>query len=81
MKTKIKIYGIIFSALLFASTAVAGVNNKIPARSDCDSLETLKLYSLFSEYHKNKDYQSALPYGWQVLECDKKKFAKWISGP
>ena len=44
----------------------------------CDSLETLKLYSLFSEYHKNKDYSSALPYGWQVLECDKSKFAKWI---
>ncbi len=79
MNTKIKIYGIIFSALLFASCAVAGVNNnKVPARSDCDSLETLKLYSLFSEYHKNKDYQSAIPYGWQVLECDKKKFAKWI---
>ncbi len=33
---------------------------------------------MFSEYHKNKDYQSALPYGWQVLECDKRKFAKWI---
>ncbi len=78
MKTKIKIYGIIFSAILITSCAVAGVNNKIPARSDCDSLETLKLYSLFSEYHKNKDYKSALPYGWQVLECDKKKFAKWI---
>lgn len=44
----------------------------------CDSLETLKLYSLFSEYHKNKDFTSALPYGWQVLECDKSKFAKWI---
>ena len=77
MKTKIKIYGIIFSALLITSCAVAGVN-QMPVRSDCDSLETLKLYSLFSEYHKNKDYQSALPYGWQVLECDKKKFAKWI---
>jgi tetratricopeptide (TPR) repeat protein len=77
VKTKIKIYGIIASAILITSCAVAGVN-KIPARSDCDSLETLKLYSLFSEYHKNKDYQSALPYGWQVLECDKKKFAKWI---
>ena len=77
MKTKLKIYGIILSAILITSCAVAGVN-KIPAKSDCDSLETLKLYSLFSEYHKNKDYQSALPYGWQVIECDKKKFAKWI---
>jgi tetratricopeptide (TPR) repeat protein len=77
VKTKIKIYGIIFSAILITSCAVAGVS-KVPAKSDCDSLETLKLYSLFSEYHKNKDYQSALPYGWQVLECDKEKFAKWI---
>ncbi len=41
MKTKIKIYGIIVSAFLITSCAVAGVN-KIPARSDCDSLETLK---------------------------------------
>ena len=77
MKTKIKFYGIILSAILITSCAVANVN-KLPARSDCDSLETLKLYSLFSEYHKNRDYQSAMPYGWQVLECDKKKFAKWI---
>ena len=78
MKIKIKIYGIILTAILLTSCAVAGVNNNIPVRSDCDSLETLKLYSLFSEYHKNKDYASALPYGWQVLECDKAKFAKWI---
>lgn len=41
-------------------------------------MKVLELYSLFSEYHKNKDYNSALPYGWQVLECDEKKFAKWI---
>jgi tetratricopeptide (TPR) repeat protein len=41
-------------------------------------MKVLELYSLFSEYHKNKDYPSALPYGWQVLECDEKKFAKWI---
>jgi len=77
VKTKSKIYGIIFSALIFTASAAAGVTQST-SRSDCDSLETLKLYSLFSEYHKNKDYQSALPYGWQVLECDKKKFAKWI---
>jgi len=63
--------------ILITSSAFAGVNS-VPVKSDCDSMETLKLYSLFSEYHKNKDYQSALPYGWQVLECDKKKFAKWI---
>jgi tetratricopeptide (TPR) repeat protein len=43
-----------------------------------DSTKLIELYSLFSEYHKNKDYKSALPYGWQVLEIDQKKFAKWI---
>jgi tetratricopeptide (TPR) repeat protein len=77
MKNKIKIYGILISAIMFTSCAVAG-NGTVTYQAGCDSLETLKLYSLFSEYHKNKDYASALPYGWQVLECDKKKFAKWI---
>jgi tetratricopeptide (TPR) repeat protein len=35
-------------------------------------------YSLFSEYFKNKDYTSALPYGWKVLEIEPKKFAQWV---
>ena len=75
MKTKLKM-------LLFLSISILTLPifaaNKMVVEGPCDSLETLKLYSLFSEYHKNKDYESALPYGWQVLECDKVKFAKWI---
>ena len=75
MRTKLKILVILALSILtlpvFAST-------KILDEGPCDSLETLKLYSLFSEYHKNKDYASALPYGWDVLACDKSKFAKWI---
>jgi tetratricopeptide (TPR) repeat protein len=43
-----------------------------------DSLVALTQYSLFSEYHKNRDYHSALPYGWKVIEMDPKRFAKWI---
>jgi len=77
VRNKTKILGIIFSAFIFTTSAFAGIN-QLPTKPECDSLETLKLYSLFSEYHKNKDYQSAMPYGWQVLECDKEKFAKWI---
>ncbi|MBT8381329.1 MAG: tetratricopeptide repeat protein [Ignavibacteria bacterium] len=50
----------------------------LAVEEDCDSMEVLKRYSLFSEYHKNKDFQSALPFGWQVLECDKARFSKWI---
>ncbi len=48
------------------------------AQNPCDSMKVLENYSLFSEYHKNKDCESALPYGWKVLECNKEKFAKWI---
>lgn len=43
-----------------------------------DSLKVLEYYSLFSEYHKNKDYASAVPYGWKVIELAPVKFAKWI---
>ena len=43
-----------------------------------DSMQILTDYSLFSEYYKNKDYISALPYGWKVLEADPAKFSKWI---
>lgn len=60
------------------TTSCMLAKNTIRVETPCDSLETLKLYSLFSEYHKNKDYASALPYSWQVLECDRSKFAKWI---
>lgn len=41
-----------------------------------DSLK--KTYSLFSEYHKNKDYQSALPYGWDIIKYAPEAFSKWI---
>lgn len=43
-----------------------------------DSLELLKEYSLFNEYHKNKDYESAIPFGWNVLKNDPARFSKWI---
>lgn len=36
------------------------------------------MYSLFSEFHKNHDYESALPYGWWVLERDPEQFKKYI---
>jgi Tetratricopeptide repeat len=60
--------------LLMISGAVHAQTSDAPA----DSMKLLAQYSLFSEYHKNKDYKSAIPYGWNVLEMDKKKFAKWI---
>ncbi len=41
-----------------------------------DSLK--KTYSLFSEYHKNKDYHSALPYGWDIIKYAPEAFSKWV---
>lgn len=43
-----------------------------------DSMKVLTNYSLFSEYQKNKDCESAVPYGWKVLQADPQKFSKWI---
>lgn len=39
--------------------------------------DTIKLYrkwSLFAEYHKNADYETALPYGFEILEMNPGKF-------
>ena len=43
-----------------------------------DSMKLLEKYSLFSEYQKNKDYASAVPFGWEVLQLDPARFKKWI---
>lgn len=34
-------------------------------------------FSLFFEYHKNKDFVSALPYGWKVINSDPKQFLRF----
>ncbi len=39
--------------------------------------ELLTNFSLFYEYHKNKDFQSALPYGWKVVNTDPSQFLKY----
>lgn len=65
---------LLFSFFIVGATLAQGPESNAPL----DSMKLLTQYSLFSEYHKNKDYKSALPYGWTVLELDKKKFAKWI---
>ncbi len=73
-----KIFGAAVFIYLFFSVSSSfafTVNNEV-ALSDTNKLR--ELYSLFSEYYKNKDYKSALPYGWQVLQMDPHMFAKWI---
>lgn len=68
-------------ALVFTincSTASTKIENREYIYSPTDSAKILTEYSLFSEYYKNKDCISALPYGWSVLQMDPKRFAKWI---
>lgn len=39
--------------------------------------ELITNFSLFYEYHKNKDFHSALPYGWKVINADPSQFLKY----
>lgn len=64
-------------AFLLLMFSLMSVNTFASSFLPVDSMKVLEQYSLFSEYHKNKDYVSALPYGWKVLELDPVKFAKY----
>ncbi|NNG27945.1 MAG: tetratricopeptide repeat protein [Ignavibacteriaceae bacterium] len=71
-----KISTITFLTILLFSSSSFSRTSFVADKSD--SLIILEKYSLFSEYYKNKDYESALPFGWEVLEMDPAKFSKWI---
>jgi len=66
---KTLIQTIVIALVMFASSNIA---------QTIDSMKVLTDYSLFSEYHKNKDFASALPYGWKVIEAQPERFSKWI---
>ena len=77
LKSAIKYFSVfLFVNLIFSTNLFAG--NLSSSGEKSDSLKLLEKYSLFSEYFKNKDYASALPFGWEVLEMDPAKFSKWI---
>ena len=78
MKNASKIWGcflILFIILSSSTFSKTFVDFNI---QQSDSMQLIAQYSLFSEYYKNKDYASALPYGWKVLQMDPVKFNKWI---
>lgn len=39
-----------------------------------DTLKIYRKWSLFSEYHKNGDFETALPYGFEILDINPAKF-------
>lgn len=73
------ILGIIILLFVFTNNNFASkLNIESNYNTPTDSVNILEQYSLFSEYYKNKDFDSALPYGWKVLSINPKKFSKWI---
>ncbi|MEO8399880.1 MAG: tetratricopeptide repeat protein, partial [Ignavibacteriaceae bacterium] len=80
MKAKLKIFGLTALIIIVYSSSVfcKNINNNISIADSVDPSKLRETYSLFSEYYKNKDYKSAEPYGWQVIQTDPKMFAKWI---
>ena len=79
MKNLTKTFAVIaLLSLSYCSSANTKIESKEHLYSSSDSVKILTEYSLFSEYYKNKDCMSAVPYGWSVLEMDPKRFAKWI---
>ncbi len=78
MKTIINIF-VLTVLTVFILTSSAFPRTVVPdSAAAADSMKLITNYSLFSEYYKNKDYQSALPYAWIVLKMNPKKFSQWI---
>jgi tetratricopeptide (TPR) repeat protein len=64
---------LVLIAAIYLFISASPFTAEVKAQTDSAMIQ----YSLFSEYFKNKDYTSALPYGWKVLEMEPKKFAQW----
>ena len=76
MKKLIKIFCICSVSFLAFSFKASAQENNVTTTSSIDS--SLITYSLFSEYYKNKDFLSALPYGWKILKLYPEKYSKWV---
>lgn len=65
---------ILTSLLLCGTLILAQAQDKGSSTSQVDPAEVGKNWSLFSEYEKNGDCASAVPYGWKVMRLDPTKF-------
>jgi tetratricopeptide (TPR) repeat protein len=72
----IKITCICSLSLLFLNVKISAQENVAPTTTQVDS--SLIIYSLFAEYYKNKDYISAMPYGFKILKLYPEKYSKWV---
>lgn len=67
MKNKIFLASLLISILITADI-------KAQSAPQPDTLKIYRKWSLFAEYHKNGDYETALPYGFEILEINPGKF-------
>lgn len=63
----------VFSVSLLASSP-REVKTEV---NEADSLNLMVEFSLFYEYHKNKDYTSAEPHGWNIILTNPEQFLKY----
>ena len=66
---------LLFALFLCSSPSARGI--EFTSYSESDSLNLLAEYSLFHEYHKNDDFESALPHGWNVINSNPEQFLKY----
>lgn len=72
---KTKIFVTLFF-LAFSLNSVFAGNMKVNF-TKADSVNLLAEFSLFYEYYKNKDYQSAIDHGWKVINTNPKNFLQY----
>lgn len=57
-------------AVTFVGVIPVGAQTKIPEKGTPE-FDCLKTWSTASEYYKNEEFTSAVPYFWKALACDK----------
>lgn len=68
---------IIFCITFSVSVLNAATNNIKTDFAQADSINPMVEFSLFYEYHKNKDYASAAPHGWNIIHNNPEQFIKY----
>ncbi len=78
LKNIILKYSLSLFLVLFISIRQYPQSTHKDSAASSDTLKIYTQYSLFSEYYKNKDYVSAIPFGWNIINMNPKKFSDFI---
>ena len=74
---KLRVLITIFSLAFFVNNSFARTNSFNFNLEKSDSVNLLAEFSLFYEYYKNKDFQSAVDHGWKVININPKNFLQY----